>query len=64
MNPNWYVDPQIQVTYGHIQGLSFTTKNGVKVNTDRVNSLIGRVGVGVGYENAKRRSFRPSRRFA
>ena len=53
LNPNWYVDPQIQVTYGHIQGLSFTTKNGVKVNTDRVNSLIGRVGVGVGYENAK-----------
>ncbi len=21
LNPNWYVDPQIQVTYGHIQGL-------------------------------------------
>uniref|UniRef100_UPI00402AFF29 autotransporter outer membrane beta-barrel domain-containing protein n=1 Tax=Turicimonas muris TaxID=1796652 RepID=UPI00402AFF29 len=57
LNPNWYVDPQIQVTYGHIQGLSFTTKNGVKVNTDRVNSLIGRVGVGVGYENAKGGAF-------
>ena len=57
LNPNWYVDPQIQVTYGHIQGLSFTTKNGVKVNTVRVNSLIGRVGVGIGYENAKGGAF-------
>ena len=41
LNPNWYVDPQIPGdirTYPRVE--LFTTKKRVKVNTDRVNSLI------------------------
>lgn len=57
LNLNWYVDPQIQVTYGHIQGIEFRTKNDLKVTTDRVNSLIGRVGIGVGHKADKSNVF-------
>lgn len=43
-NANWYIEPQAQLTYGHLWGDSYTTKNGFEVTTDAMNSLVGRLG--------------------
>ena len=40
----WFVEPQAQLTYGHLWGDSYTTKNGIEVETDSINSLVGRLG--------------------
>lgn len=41
---NWYIEPQAQLTYGHLWGDSYTTTNGIEVETDSMNSLVGRIG--------------------
>lgn len=47
---NWYIEPQAQLTYGHLWGDSYTTKNGFEVETDDMNSLVGRLGFVVSRE--------------
>ena len=44
-----FVEPQAQVTYGYIQGDKFHTSNGVEIDQDDFESLIGRVGVRTGF---------------
>ena len=44
-----FVEPQAQVTYGYIQGDKFHTSNGVEIDQDNFESLIGRVGVRTGF---------------
>lgn len=54
---DWYLDPQLQIVYGRIFGSSFRTNNQVNVKHKAVNSLIGRVGVALGYEAKKGSAF-------
>lgn len=50
---NWFVDPQVQLTYGHINEVSYKTNTGVNAKVKGLNSFIGRVGVASGYQNNK-----------
>ena len=43
-----FVEPQLQLTLGHIGSDSYTTKNGTGVYTDALDSAVGRLGVAVG----------------
>lgn len=45
-----YVEPQIGVNYGHVQGEQFKTSNGVSIDQGDYDSLIGRVGVRTGFK--------------
>lgn len=45
LNHGWYVEPQAQLTYNHLWGDTYTTKNGAVVSQDGANSLVGRLGV-------------------
>lgn len=44
-----FVEPSVGVTYGRIMGDDFVADNGVKVEQDDYDSLIGRVGVRGGF---------------
>ena len=44
-----FVEPSVGVTYGRIMGDDFVAHNGVKVEQDDYDSLIGRVGVRSGF---------------
>ena len=46
----WYVEPQAQLTMGHQSGGNFTASNGLNINVDSYNSVLGRVGMQAGYE--------------
>lgn len=49
VNDQFFVEPQAELTWGRIKGDSFTASNGVKVEQDDTDSIIGRVGVRTGY---------------
>lgn len=53
----WYVDPEVQLTYGHIKGVKYRTFNSLNVNVHNLNSLIGRAGIGIGKEGKKGSAF-------
>ena len=44
----YFIDPQLQLTYGRINSADYTTDNGINIEQDAINSLIGRIGVAVG----------------
>ncbi|MDO4937151.1 MAG: autotransporter outer membrane beta-barrel domain-containing protein, partial [Sutterellaceae bacterium] len=44
-----FVEPQIEVSYGHVSGDTFTTSNGVRIEQDGYYSLLGRIGVRTGF---------------
>ena len=48
-----FVEPQMGVSYGRIMGDDFTAKNGVRIEQDDYDSLIGRVGVRTGFKFPK-----------
>lgn len=45
-----YVEPQIELTYGYVTGDDETASNGVKVDQDNFQSLVGRLGVRAGFD--------------
>ena len=45
-----FVEPQLQLTYGRIDGYDYRSAKGVSVAYDDINSLIGRLGVVAGKE--------------
>lgn len=45
-----FVEPQLQLTYGRIDGYNYLSDKGVQVGYDDINSLIGRLGVVAGKE--------------
>lgn len=45
-----FVEPQLQLTYGRIDGYGYRSAKGVSVAYDDINSLIGRLGVVAGKE--------------
>lgn len=44
----WYIDPQIEVTLGRLNGADYNTDNGVRVHSDSINSAISGLGLAVG----------------
>lgn len=46
----WYVEPQVQVSWGHQSGGTFHASNGLKVKADSYESVLGRIGTSFGYE--------------
>ena len=50
LNNGWYVEPQAQITIGHLNGDSYKTNNGIYVEQDDIFSAVGRLGVNVGKE--------------
>ena len=49
LNELGFVEPSVGVTYGRIMGEDFVAHNGVKVEQDDYDSLIGRLGVRSGF---------------
>lgn len=46
----WYVEPQAQISYQRLNGGYFNASNNLRVGVDSFSSLLGRLGVLVGYE--------------
>ncbi|WP_245867350.1 autotransporter outer membrane beta-barrel domain-containing protein [Sporomusa silvacetica] len=44
----WYLEPQGELTYAHINGVDYTTSSGMNVSQNGINSLTGRLGLGIG----------------
>ena len=44
----FWIEPQAEISYGHLGGDTYTTSAGVVTEQDSMNSLIGRVGVALG----------------
>lgn len=47
---NFWVEPQVQLTYGHLSSANYTTSRGVEAAQDAMNSVVGRVGFAAGKE--------------
>ena len=45
---DFWVEPQVQLTYGHLSSVNYTTSNDVKAAQDAMNSVVGRVGFAAG----------------
>lgn len=43
-----WIEPQVELTYGKIGSVNYMTDNGVSVNQDGMDSLVGRVGFALG----------------
>ena len=48
LNDAWYIEPQSQLQYTHINGYDFRTHDGVGQDFDSVHSFIGRLGFRLG----------------
>lgn len=48
MRNGWYLEPQVELTFGRINGVDYTTSTGMNVKQDSVDRLIGRIGIGTG----------------
>ena len=48
VNDTFYVEPQAELTYGFVKGDDFTGENGVKIEQDDFQSLVGRLGARIG----------------
>lgn len=44
LNAGWFVEPQAELSLGHISRVDYTTSNGVRIRQDGVNSAIVRLG--------------------
>jgi len=49
----WYVEPQAQISCTHQDGGSFAASNGLKIGVDGYTSVLGRIGLLLGYETEK-----------
>ena len=52
---NYFVEPQVQLTYSHLRAENYTSSIGRDVKFDDMSSLIGRVGVMAGMQFAENR---------
>ena len=44
----WYVEPQAELNFSRLNGVSYTASDGTGIHNDAVNSFVGRLGVAVG----------------
>lgn len=47
-NNGWYFEPQVGLSYGHVDDADYTTGNAMRMHQDDMDSLIGSVGINVG----------------
>ncbi|MDL2298426.1 autotransporter outer membrane beta-barrel domain-containing protein, partial [Synergistaceae bacterium OttesenSCG-928-D05] len=52
-NGNWYLEPQAQLSWQHFGSGMFHADNGLRIGVSNFDSLIGRLGLLLGYESAK-----------
>lgn len=45
---DFWVEPQVQLTYGHLSSANYTTSRGVRVTQDAMDSVVGRLGFAAG----------------
>lgn len=45
---DFWIEPQVQLTYGHLSGANYTTSRGVRVTQDAMDSVVGRLGFAAG----------------
>ena len=48
LRDSWYIEPQSQLQYTHINGTNFRTSDGIHQDFDSVHSFIGRLGFRLG----------------
>ncbi len=48
-NTNYYIEPQVELMYGHLNRFNYKTSNGVKIEQDAMKTLVGRFGVAAGW---------------
>ena len=44
----FWIEPQVELTYGTVGAVDYTTGNGAKVRQEGMDSLVGRVGFSLG----------------
>lgn len=44
----FWIEPQVQLTYGHLSSANYTTSRGIKAAQDAMDSIVGRVGFAAG----------------
>lgn len=44
----FWIEPQVELTYGTVEAVDYTTGNGAKVRQEGMDSLVGRVGFSIG----------------
>jgi len=44
----WYLEPQVELTFGRTHDVDYSTSSGMKVQQDSIDRLTGRLGIGVG----------------
>lgn len=52
LDKGWFVEPEGQLVFGHLDKADFTTNRGTVVHKDGVNSVLGRLGVVLGRKMA------------
>lgn len=45
---DFWVEPQVQLTYGHLSSANYTTSRDVRVTQDAMDSIVGRLGFAAG----------------
>ncbi|WAW00005.1 autotransporter outer membrane beta-barrel domain-containing protein [Oxalobacter aliiformigenes] len=48
-NTHYYLEPQAELMYGHLDSADYTTGNGVRISQDAIKSLVGRLGIAAGW---------------
>ena len=47
-NNGFWIEPQVELTYGYVGAASYLSSNGVQVRQDGMDSLVGRIGFSIG----------------
>ena len=50
-----FIEPQVQMWYGHVFDAQYDTSTGIAVENDSVDSLVGRVGIKLGFKDLQGR---------
>ncbi len=54
-NTNYYIEPQAEFLYGHLNSTGYTTSRGVKVNQECIQSKVGRLGIAAGWVSPEKK---------
>ena len=46
----YFIQPQVELTLGRINGAGYTADNGTYINQDAINSLVARAGISIGQQ--------------
>ena len=46
---DFYIEPQAEFMYGHLNSVGYTTSNGVRISQDAIKTAVGRLGIAAGW---------------